>query len=141
MMFYRKNYRCQEKDILLSSNDTCVMCHSKLLVQKDRHASIVIYDDRMGTVHGTHFHKYCTVFVDIFTTMDTIPQERHPSVLKSFLRMIRNQLFVSSHETAFSLNLLKRFNSEILFGQMSFKQCAEVYNHLQHNNLNASGQQ
>ena len=130
--------------VLLSSHDTCVMCHSKLLVRKDRPASIVIYDDRMGTVHGTHFHKYCTN-----RACGCIHYYGyHTSVKASQCSQVIFEngweslcYFVSSRETAFSLNLLKRFNSEILFGQMSFKQCAEVYNHLQHDDLNASGQQ
>ena len=34
--------------------------------------------------------------------------------------------FVSSRET----KLMKQFDAQILMGQQSFKQCAEVYNHL-----------
>ena len=63
MKIYTKNSKIFPETnlgVVLSSRDTCVMCHSRLLVRKDRPASIVIYDDRMGTVHGTHFHKYCT---------------------------------------------------------------------------------
>ena len=130
--------------VLLSSRDTCVMCHSRLLVRKDRPASIVIYDDRMGTVHGTHFHKYCTNracghihYYGYYTSGKA--SQCSKVIFEDDWESLR--YFVSSHETAFSLNLLKRFNSEILFGQMSFKQCAEVYNHLQHCDLNASCQE
>ena len=43
---------------------------------------------------------------------------------------------VSSIETAFSLPLLRRFNSEIVLGQVSFKQCAKVYNHMHQCGIN-----
>ena len=38
--------------------------------------------------------------------------------------------FMSSWESAFSLSLMKRFNAEVVVGQLSFKLCAEVYNYI-----------
>ena len=46
--------------VLISSNNSCLLCKSRLQLRKDRPAPVVIYDDDMGTVPGTHFHKYCT---------------------------------------------------------------------------------
>ena len=39
--------------------------------------------------------------------------------------------FVSSRESVFSMDMLSRFNAEIILGQLSFKQCADVYNFVQ----------
>ena len=38
--------------------------------------------------------------------------------------------FMCSRETSFSMSLLQQFNAEILIGQISFKQCADIYNFL-----------
>ena len=38
--------------------------------------------------------------------------------------------FVSSRETVFSMKLMEQFDANILLGQQSFKQCADVYNYL-----------
>ena len=130
--------------VLVTSHDTCIMCHSKLLVRKDCPAFIIIYDNRMGTVHSTHFYRYCTNHACGYLhhygyyTSGKASQTSQVVFEKEWESL---RYFLSSRKMAFSLNLLKRFNSEILFGQMSFKQCAKVYNHLQHCDFNASCQQ
>ena len=45
--------------ILISKNDNCANCGSKLQLRKDRPAKVTI-DDIMGSVSGTHFHKTCS---------------------------------------------------------------------------------
>lgn len=37
---------------------------------------------------------------------------------------------ISSRETAFSMSAMYWFATEILLGQLSFLQCADIYNHL-----------
>ena len=39
-----------------------------------------------------------------------------------------NKYFMSSQETAFDLQLLVRFDVQLLIGQTSYKQTAEIYN-------------
>lgn len=116
--------------ILISSNGICLLCEKKLLLRKDRPAPLVIYDDRLGTVPGSHYHKYCscgfTQYYGYYTTGGSTEVHYNPN-WESL------PFFVSSRETAFSINLLKRFNAEILLGQLSFKQCADVYNYLHTN--------
>ena len=46
-------------NFLISANIMCTLCCSNLRLRKDRPASNVIYDKDLGTVHGSHFHKYC----------------------------------------------------------------------------------
>ena len=114
--------------VLISPRNSCIMCSSKLLVRKDRPSSIVVYDDYMGAVPGSHFHKYCpnracgcTQFYGYYSVSGVNLFDPDWETLP---------YFVSSRETAFAVSLIKRFTSQILLGQMSFKQCADVYNHL-----------
>ena len=46
--------------ILISHNDKCIQCGSKLQLRKDRPASVVVYDEQMGTMPGLHYHKTCS---------------------------------------------------------------------------------
>lgn len=61
--------------VLISSKKECVLCGSKLQVRKDWSASVIIYDDDMGTILGSHFHKHytnptcgCTQYYGYYTT-------------------------------------------------------------------------
>jgi len=45
--------------VLISNNNTCLVCSSKLLLKKDRPAQVTVYDDIMGSILGSHYHKYC----------------------------------------------------------------------------------
>ena len=46
--------------VLLSKREACVMCGSKLLVRADKPSTVVLYDNNLGTLPATHFHKYCS---------------------------------------------------------------------------------
>lgn len=116
--------------ILMPSNITCVLCASKLQVRKDRPSSVVVYDDVMGAIPGSHFHKYCsnrscgcTQYYGYYT----ISQSNQVHFNSEWQTL---PYFVSSRETVFSMSLIRRFDSEVLLGQLSFKQCADIYNHL-----------
>lgn len=41
---------------------------------------------------------------------------------------MNNKYFLSSQETAFDLQLLVRYDVQLLIGQVSYKQTAEIYN-------------
>ena len=41
-----------------------------------------------------------------------------------------DQYFLSSQETAFETALLKTFDAELLIGQVSYKQKADIFNHI-----------
>ena len=120
--------------VLISKNETCRQCKSILLLRKDRPSPLVIYHDAMGSIPGTHYHKYCsnkkcsyTQYFEYHTRLD-ISQSQHNVYFDTDWETL--PYFVSSRETAFDMKLLRRFDSEILLGQQSFKQCADVYNHL-----------
>lgn len=123
--------------ILMSQNKQCCKCGSSLQLRRDRPSSVVIYDDEMGTVPGSHYHKLCTnqscgltQFYGYVSFNCSIYYNLDWEV---------NPYFVSSRESVFSMQLLKRFDSEILIGQMSFKQCADAYNFL-HLHTTSSGE-
>ena len=97
----------------------------------------------MGTIPGSHFNKYCSNRRCSFTqyygyyTQGLREDSAAPSEAHFNDDWESNAYFVSSRETAFSMKLIHRFHSQILHGQQSFKQCADVYNHL-HNVLHLS---
>ena len=122
--------------ILLSARNTCIMCSSNLLVRKDRPSSVVVYDDHMGSVLGTHYHKYCSNRACGCTQFYGYHAVQGVNLFDPNWESLT--YFVSSRETAFSMHLMKRFTSQILLGQMSFKQCADVYNHLHQPMMNES---
>ena len=47
--------------VLIPSEKQCVLCGSKLTLRRDRPSSIVVYDDSMGTLPGSLFHKICSI--------------------------------------------------------------------------------
>lgn len=117
--------------ILISCKNDCLLCGSKLVLRKDRPSPVVIYDDNIGTMPGSHFHKYCTnqacgltQYYGYYTTGGLSSQVIFDPNWESL------PYFVSSRESVFSMDALKRFSGEILLGQLSFKQCADVYNFL-----------
>ena len=46
--------------ILLSNKEVCALCGSKLLVRSDKPSTVIAYDNNLGTIPATHFHKYCS---------------------------------------------------------------------------------
>ena len=39
---------------------TCPECKNNFSLRKDRPAAVVIYQDTMGSIPGTHYHHYCS---------------------------------------------------------------------------------
>lgn len=46
--------------VLMPVQTYCLLCGGKLMVRKDRPSKVVVYDDDIGTVLGSHYHKTCT---------------------------------------------------------------------------------
>lgn len=92
--------------VLISEKKTCPQCKSKLMLRKDRPSPVVIYHDTMGSIPGTHYHRYCsnkkcsyTQYYGYHTTAGT------NSLTEVYFDHDRATLpfFVSSRETAFDL--------------------------------------
>lgn len=119
--------------VLVSSNITCLVCGGKLLIRSDRPSSITLYTDDMGTVLATQFRKYCqnnhkgcsfTQHYSYHSTSDHCDTELVYDVNWAAL-----PYFVSSNKTAFSMKFMERLDAEILLGQVSYKQKADIYNY------------
>ena len=96
-------------------------------LRKDRNTLVTIYDARLGTIPGTHFHKICqnhSCKVVQYYGYYTI--ESHV-VFNSGWESL--EYFSSSRDTFFSLNILQQADAHLLIGQLSFKQQAEIYNY------------
>ena len=96
-------------------------------VRSDKPSSVVVYDESLGTLPATNFHKYCskrsmlyTQFYEYYTCSDSNTYYNDDSTELDY--------FMSTRETAFSRSLLKCLDAEILIGQLSYKQRAEIYN-------------
>ena len=114
--------------VLISPKETCHQCGSKLYLRSDRPSTVTIYDDQLGTVPGTHYTKYC--------------RRRNCSVQEHYGYCTHGDCgamiydsewsalpyFLSSRETAISMEMLRRLDKEILIGQISYKQRADIYN-------------
>lgn len=114
--------------ILLSSNNECKNCRSKLYIRGSRVANVTIYDDRLGTVPATHYTRYCRKKGCSF-------QQHYGYYTQGDCGEVRYDrdwwtlpYFMSSRETALSMDMLCRLDKEILIGQISYKQRAELYN-------------
>lgn len=117
---------------LISANNSCLLCGSKLLLRNDRPATMVIYDTIRGTLPASHFHKYCsrrtcsfTQYYGYYTVGGSKScQATYTNDWKS------HEYFISSKETAFSMDFLLRLDAEIVIGQLSYKQRSDIYNHI-----------
>jgi len=114
--------------VLISPNQFCIFCGSKLYVRADRSSLAVIYDHELGTLPAIHYTRYCRKKSCSF-------QQHYGYYTKGDTdNVIYNQdaldlpYFMASRETGFTLNLLRRFDSDCLIGQISYKQAAEIYN-------------
>lgn len=119
--------------ILLSERDFCILCGNRLLVRSDKHSSVIVYDDTLGTIPATHYHKYCsskscscTQFYGYYSISGVTYYGEECMSLA---------YFVSSRETALSNTMLKYLDAEIVIGQLSYKQRAEIYNAVHYRRL------
>lgn len=117
--------------ILISNNKNCLVCESNLLLRKDRPSPVVVYHDDMGTIPGSHYHKYCSNPACGFVQYYGYYTLGHGMSGVLFnVNWESLEYFVSSRETVISMRLMHRFNADIVIGQLSFTQCADIYNFL-----------
>ena len=114
--------------VLVSPKQTCQLCSSPLVIKADRPSKVSIYTDSTGTIDGSHFRKICKRFrsgcpfvqhYGHYSTGNQIYFDRDWHTLPYFL---------STRETAFEMSLLLQLDAEVLIGQLSYKQRAEIYN-------------
>ena len=125
--------------VLISSKHQCELCGEVLSLRKDRPASIVLYDYESGSVPGTHYHKVCsskicnlTQYYGYYTTGQASSKVYFNSDWNSL------PYFISSSLTAFSLSMLRQVDSEVLLGQLSYKQIADIFNDVHFQGMDGS---
>lgn len=118
---------------LISSASKCLLCGSSLQLRRDRNAPVVMYDSKYGTIPGAHFHKFCTKrtcsfvqYYGYYTTQGRVKFNDWNSL----------PYFVSSRDTAFSIEILKQLEANALIGHISFKQQADIYNYMHNYSTN-----
>ena len=117
--------------VLISPEKYCALCGQALVLRKDRPATIVIYDDRLGPVPGSHFYKTCSSKLCTLTQhygYYTTGQQPSQVLYNTAWRDLR--YFVSSSLTAFSLHMLRQADYQVVIGQLSYKQIADIFNHV-----------
>ena len=114
---------------LISPKQYCCVCSGALVLRKDRGASIVVYDERLGPCPGTHFHKICTRKSCTVRQYYGYHSNQEATVVYDD-DWKTNQYFVSSSLTAFSVKMLIQIDSQIVFGQLSYKQIADIFNNV-----------
>ena len=112
---------------LIGPSSSCLLCGCKLQLRKDRHASVVIYDTKYGTISGAHFHKFCPSRTCSFTQYYGYHSTNNKMMFNSEWRSL--PYFISSRDTAFSLDILTQLDANLMIGQISFKQQADIYNY------------
>lgn len=114
--------------VLLSPKQSCNLCSAPLIIKADRPSKITIYTDSMGTIDGTHFRKICKRFRSGCAFV------QHYGHYSTGVQMYFDDdwhtlpYFLSTRETAFDMSLLQQLDAEVLIGQLSYKQRAEIYN-------------
>ena len=120
--------------VLISSHSRCKLCDGVLLIRSDRPSHVSVYTKTLGTVIGTHYQKYCQNFCKGCNFKQYYGYSSKKGINGEFLSCYDSdwaelQYFISSSETAVELSMLKNFDAELLFGQISYSQKAEIYDH------------
>ena len=114
--------------VLISPEKRCVICGQTLTLRRDRPACITVYDDNLGPAPGSHFHKICTNKMCDLTQYFGYYTTGSKALFNANWRDL--EYSVSSSLTAFSMSMLKRMDIEIVIGQLSYKQIADIFNHV-----------
>jgi hypothetical protein len=114
--------------ILISPTQICKLCGSSLLVKADRPSRVIVCTDTMSTINSTHYRKICKKYR---SGCPYIQHYGHHSMGGNIFDDDWQSLpyFLSTRETAVEMSLLQQLDAEILIGQLSYKQRAEIYNY------------
>ena len=114
--------------VLLSPKENCLHCNSKLYVRPDRNVMATIYDHRYGSIPAIHYTRYCRKRGCSYQQHYGYHTNGDNNEVMYDSDCLELPYFMCSRETAFSMEILRRFDVECLIGQISYKQSAEIYN-------------
>ena len=114
--------------ILLSPIENCILCKTKLFIRHDRSVQATLYDSAFGSVPAIHYTRYCRKKGCSLQQHYGYYTKGVSSEITYNYDALSLSYFMCSRESAFSMEILKKFDSECLIGQISYKQCAEIFN-------------
>ncbi len=112
---------------LIPSQTKCLSCGGKLLLRSDRSSSLSLYTETLGTLPATHYHKYCHNYRKGCNVVQFYGYHKEGDRLY-YDNWMSLPYFLSSQETGFELKMLRQFDVELLIGQISYQQKADIYN-------------
>lgn len=114
--------------ILISDKSSCSGCGLTLAIRSDRPSHVTVYSETLGTVTGIHYHKMCkSCSCKIVQYYGYVTDSSKPG-LKYDSNWADLPYFVSSQETVFE-SLFLKMDADILIGQVSYCQKANIYNY------------
>ena len=113
---------------LIPSQTECFSCGGNLLLRGDRPSRLSLYTEALGTVPATHYHKYCHNYRKGCNIVQFYGYHREKDQRLCYDNWMSLPYFLSSQETGFELEMLRRFDVELLVGQISYQQKADIYN-------------
>ena len=117
--------------IFVSPHSTCGVCGDTLLVRNDRPSNLIVYTESFGTMSCSHFVKFCRKFrkgckFRQYYGYSSKNGKEDENIYDS--DWAEHNYFISTSDTAFETTMLKKYDAELLLGQLSYKQKAEIYN-------------
>ena len=116
--------------ILISQKQKCMQCGNALSVRSDRPSQVTLYSERHGTLKATHFRKLCKSIKCSFVQHYGYHSSGSENHIRYDEDWQNHQWFLSTRETGFEISFLAKFDAELLIGQISYHQKAEIYNYL-----------
>lgn len=105
--------------ILMSAVTSCINCGRKLSIRADRPSQVIIYDEELGTLPGTQYQKYCRK-----------PGCRLYQYYGYHTTGVNGKIVYDTSWNCLKISMIKRFDVELLIGQISYKQKADIYNYV-----------
>ena len=102
----------------------------KARVRVDRPSFPTVYSEELGTVSGTHFRNCSNHALGCSFTQHYGFHMTGGSDIIHDTDSLKLPFFFSSHSTAFQTKMLSPLTAEILLGQISYRQRAEIYNYV-----------
>ena len=126
-------------EILISEKVYCQLCGSPLRVKADRPSRVVLYSTDRGTIVGSHYHKICK--------RGSCNLVQHYGYYSKGSKSIHldydwkeHKWLLSTRETGFDMKFLHNFDAELLIGQVSYHQKADIYNYQNEYNTTCKAQ-
>ena len=114
---------------LVPEQTECLLCKSKLLLKRNKPSRITLYTTSLGTVQATHYHKYCSKYRQGCKYVQFYGYGKSGDGGAIYNeKWMSLKYFISSQETGFETLMLKNYDAELLIGQLSYKQKADIYN-------------